>query len=73
MRLGAGNGMPCQSGGDYIPTDHFQHQGRMEGRQYQTVFSKMTVRSWGSPVGPEAVWQQVYCEQHLDAARERRK
>ena len=73
MRLGAGNGMPCQSGEDYIPTEHFQHPGRMEGRQYQTVFLKMTVRYWRSPVGPEAVWQQVCCEQLLDAARERRK
>ena len=51
MRRGAGNGRPCQSGEDYIPTEHFQHPGRMGGRQYQTVFSKMTVRYWRSPVG----------------------
>ena len=72
MRLGAGNGMPCQSREGYIPTERFQHRDRMEGRQYRTVVSKMTVLYWRDPLGPGAVWQ-VCCEQHLEAARERRK
>ena len=72
MRRGAGNGMPCQSGEGYIPKERCKHRGRMGGRQYRTVFSKMTVRYGRDPLEPGAVWQ-VYCEQHLETARERRK
>ena len=72
MRRGAGNGMPCQSGEDYIPTEHCQHPVRMGWRQYQTVFSKKAVRYW-SPAAFGCVWQQVCCDQHWDAAQERQE